>query len=585
MCQRLVTVPMAKEELQQIMPIHKRFLRGITKYRDGYLKEELFGIPKEYLKSSGGIKPDEAMDYLRNELHIEIRNEVELKKYLIDLAKQKKELETIIRENKPQLLTQRETTIIKGQEKAVSEITRKFTREIQQMSEEQANVTARLERKAFSEGKKTGIESQKFHQENVETKTAVEQAFRDEVKNLATEIKDLKTQGLPIEYQDAINEIKKNIDLNTRTNKTLAKRSSLARFIIEATERGEEFNIPQEKLDMLEKIPLNEMTLGELQDVHNTIMRLYHQGKLKNELIAGVENKKFAEVVKEGVSNITQGKGLSEESSIVRVLRKQNTSLKEQSLEAVKNYVLIHLRPELLVKGLDNTEQEINTKIIWDTLYEAEQAELEEKHRTVLIIKSAFKNIDVGKAMVKQYEVGLPYKLTLNNAMFIYANTFNPQNLNGLLGSGLSETDIEKVVNFLPPEYKKAVEKIIEFYDNDQWAKINDVYLQKEGVRLNKEKGYFPKDRMEDVSYNKELEKDLLEKYHFQKAGLSKGFTKQRSKTLKGYDEFSFFDTVYRNWNKVEHYKAFEIPIRDVNKYLSNPAIKHAIKEKFGDKY
>lgn len=119
--ERLARVDAAQYALQDIENVRQNFRRRISKYKDAYLKEELTGIPSSYLTKEGGIKPDEAIDELRNHFGVEVNDEVGLKEYLKNLDKARNDLLDEIETNKPQFVTKRETTLLNERIKAVEQ--------------------------------------------------------------------------------------------------------------------------------------------------------------------------------------------------------------------------------------------------------------------------------------------------------------------------------------------------------------------------------------------------------------------------------------------------------------------------------
>ncbi len=119
--ERLARVDAAKYALEDIENVRRHFRHRITKYRDAYLKEELSGFPSSYITKEGGIKPDEAIDELRNQFGVEVNDEVGLKEYFQNLDKARNDLLDEIEINKPQLVTKRETTLLNERIKAVEQ--------------------------------------------------------------------------------------------------------------------------------------------------------------------------------------------------------------------------------------------------------------------------------------------------------------------------------------------------------------------------------------------------------------------------------------------------------------------------------
>jgi len=412
-----------------------------------------------------------------------------------------------------------------------------------------------------------------------------EKAERSELTEDLRKLFRKEPKKIPIEYKDLLADIKSKILLKQRGEKGKTHLESMRQFVERMAEQGEEINIPEEKLALLEKISIDEMTTDELRDLKETITRLYHQGKLKNKLLTALQERKFDDIKTEIINNITKGQGLNEESSIVKALREQNESLKNKSIEHIKNYIIENMRPELMLNMLDGGEPGFITNVLFDTLWEAQKAELQESRKVSDTIKDIHKGLNFGEIFTKKYKIGRFEGMTKDNALFIYANSFNESNRLHLIGSGITDEDITTIEKFLSNDEKRAVKDILRFYDEYQYPILDNIYIALEGVHLGKEEDYYPIDRVEDVSFNKELEKDIMERNYIRRPGVSKGFTKERVSSNKGFSEFSYFGTILRNNRKVEHYKAFAKPIRDANKILSNHEIKSAIKERFGDKY
>ena len=78
----------------------------------------------------------------------------------------------------------------------------------------------------------------------------------------------------------------------------------------------------------------------ELKDLNEVIQRLYHQGRLKNKLLTALQARQFEDIKTEIINTITQGKGINEDSSIVKALREQNKNLTKASLEKVRDYII-----------------------------------------------------------------------------------------------------------------------------------------------------------------------------------------------------------------------------------------------------
>jgi len=598
---RIARVNVAQYTLDEVENIRKQFIRRITKYKDAYLKEELTGIPSIYITKEGGIKPDEAMDELRN-INIEITDESELKQFLQNLEEQRKSLEIEIQTYKPQLVTKKETTLlydkIKSFEQGLREGKIRTMDEAKRIQTEVIELleTAELEPK----DKVKFLRTLKNIQSAGQLKSALQeitdriyvikgQSERSQaIQDLRDLFNRLPTENLPLDYKERIDDLKDTVELKTRRPSTQRRIESMRQFVERMEANGEEINIPEEKLALLDKHTVDEFTTEELIELQETLQRFHHLGRFKNQLLTAQQNRKVEDIVNEVVNIVTKSKGLSTEGSFIEALKRENKTLVGKTKEEIYDFILKNLRPEILINALDDYKKGLPTQVIWDILVKANNTELENGFTSTRQLWDMFKNIKVPEAYVKKYNVGRFKNITKNNALFIYAHSKNDASLQHLYASGLTDKDIEVIGNSLSAQEKEAVVKLWEYYDKTQWPRIDAVYSEIEGVHLGKEDYYFPIMRLERISesYNKELEKELLKRFRLRQPGVTKGFTKERVKLPESaFANFDFFGTLLRNHEQVEHYVSFAREIRDVRKILYNPDVRAAIEQKFGKDY
>jgi hypothetical protein len=441
-------------------------------------------------------------------------------------------------------------------------------------------------KEAYKSGKAEGREKEQIKTAEQKLREKVRKDAATEVKKLAGAINNLNTSNLPLDYQDMIEALKSKYDLSKRTQKTLAKREGMKSFVERQREAGETINIPDEQLDLLDKTSLNDMTLDDLREVHDTIMRLYKLAKLKDKLLTAMKDRKFAEIVKEGVETITKGKGLTEQDTLVKALRKQDESLAKMSLNNLQYFMKVNLRPEVMMNQMDSWDvRGICSQVCWDNMEDADETHSLNKDVSTAMLEQIFEGISP-KEIHKKYNVGRFKGITKDNMFKIYVHSFNPDGMNYLEGSGVTEKDIKDISDFLSDKEKKAMDELFDFMDNYMWPRISEVYEDVEGAHLGKVDHYFPIMRTEGVQYEKELEKEILEARYARRPGIQKGFTKERSGVSKrSFSDFSFFKDLSSHIDKVEHYIAFARAVRDARKFLYAPEIKAAISQKYGEDY
>jgi len=106
-------------------------------------------------------------------------------------------------------------------------------------------------------------------------------AYRDEVVGLVKDISAAPKENIAIEYQETIEQLKSKFDLKRRTEVTKTKRESMKAFVERMKVEGKPIEIPADKLAMLEKTNIEDMTLDQLREVKTTIDKLTQLGKTK----------------------------------------------------------------------------------------------------------------------------------------------------------------------------------------------------------------------------------------------------------------------------------------------------------------
>lgn len=602
----------AKDELQRLKEILVFFRGRVRPFKGGFLSEELAAFPKGFFSQKGGLAPDEALEEFNQAgFGIQANNLSELADIIKDTQARIGDIEARIAELKPALVSKYELTILKESLQRIKQgerAGRKLARD--EAVAVQKNIDAIVsrygenlapeEKERFLRGKKKILTEKQFETALPKMIDQLENMIKRSDFTVAVErIKQLfkryPTERMPLEYKDMIEALKAGLDPARRVKGTILKRGKTVEYFERLRAQGIEINdMQRDVLHDAEKTTLGELSLDGLRSLEREIMRIYHQGLLKNKLMTSQQDKSFQEVVDNMVDTITNGQGLADEGSFMRFLQDQNPDLLKMPRDALRAYIAGHLRPEVMINALDNFSKGVFTRTMWDPAVGSEIAELEEGTRTLQKQIDFYKKIDIGKAGYKKYQIGrFQFKgkrkgMTLNNAMFIYAHSQNDMQRLHLYGSGLTDQDIADITNWLRfnhPDAYKAVQDQWDFYATDQFESLDKAYAEYEGVHMNKEDFYFPIMGLEDIGPKEAIEKEVMHRYYLGKPGVSKGMVMERVGSIKGFKDFDYFGTVYSNWRKVEHYKSHVKAIRDINKVLSDKRVKQAIIKKFGEAY
>jgi hypothetical protein len=104
-------------------------------------------------------------------------------------------------------------------------------------------------------------------------------------------------------YLDGIDQILEDIQLKPMSAQSVQKLDRLQKLVEAADKNGEPLVLPDKLRAMLGKKNFADMTLEELEGVHDTVMNIWHLAKLKNELKARNEKRQLEEALTEMEAN------------------------------------------------------------------------------------------------------------------------------------------------------------------------------------------------------------------------------------------------------------------------------------------
>jgi hypothetical protein len=339
---------------------------------------------------------------------------------------------------------------------------------------------------------------------------------------------------------------------------------------------------------------LEEMDNRELAHVLQDINAIKKYGYLKWQLQAEQRKRMLAREISHATEEIGR---VVEKTQAQRMAEapKGIGKLLEGARNASSNFFWMHIRPERAIEWFSGWKKSSRFKeSTFGRMLSAERAKLQGMERASKTVSAIHNGIDINKAMRDKFmeipileidENGEPQAgsldITLNQAMFIYANSQNSGNRAHLNGTGISDDAITSVVNALPDNAKLAVDRMIDYFDTDQYERVNQTFQYEHNVDMPKEHRYFPimgllTDRAENA-----IVVDLIARKTSHLGTLQKGFTKARNpKSAAPFQRLSYFDTISNSINSAEHYVAYARPVKEVNEILSNRDVRHSMDER-----
>ena len=494
----------AEYALDEIDSIRKAFKNRIQRFEKEFLKEELEAIPKYYITKEGGIKPDEAIEMLREQFNVDLVDESALADYFQDLDASRKALLEEIEAERPGFITKRETTLlrdkIKAAEQGIREGRVKTKDEIKSVQSELIGMIeqAKLEAK----------DRAKFLRalKNVQTKedlsktlpTIIDRLMKlreaAERKDLITEIKDLtkpsELKGLRPEFRKQIEPLFADIDFVKRTQGKIKGLNKLAEFVANNPDN----QIPQKRLDelrILEGKPIDEVSTEALQLILDSVRNFIKQNELKNKLIIKGKLRQKEVVVDQAIKNV-QSRPAAKPNSITGLDSFQQN---EEAKVFKKIFGVDSYNAELKCEILDGKDFDIINEVVYGGIDKGVDTKLEFEFTAKDFFKEKFGDINIDswskvfQTKAKNIEKVKAGKFTMTKAerVSFILHSRNIQSEKHMVEGGVSfaETpqkiikigpgDIGEIVASATSEELKIADTLSEYFNTIQKERINEV--------------------------------------------------------------------------------------------------------------
>lgn len=467
-------------------------------------------------------------------------------------------------------------------------------------------------RKAFSKGKKEGIFKQKEHFKDIVNRAKERKAQKEYINKLIKDINKLPTTNIAIDYKDKIEAIKSMFDLKKRQKKTLHAREETAKFIEKEMEKGDTvLDIPQKTLDIIKTVPLNDMTIAQLETVHDSIIHLAKIGKLKGKMIKVQKGKETEELARDLIATLYENKvnkisqekykldfkelNRTQKQNIMEDFQKRTrnikqeirdiTGLKKKISDPWNRYWVNSTLDESLFEKMDGEERGLWWEVFYNTINKCTNTELLNTFDKIEKVRNLFDDnkIDINKFLEERTG---DLMLTHSQRTGLYLCSLDEdakkhiQKAGVIIKKGLepyqfTDSDIKNVTDSLTKE-EKAVAKLYQEYQLTQEKELDEFDVRVRGVHLKGIKNRFAIQVLGEDLYNDvavELERNPLTR----RAYMEEGFRKPRAHTGEGIIMLDCVTNMMRDITKVEHYKAYKEAEMDINNLLSNPELKKAI--------
>ena len=158
---------------------------------------------------------------------------------------------------------------------------------------------------------------------------------------------------------------------------------------------------------------------------------------------------------------------------------------------------------------LDRGKKGLFTKMFYDRLNDMDEIRLSGTYQKENVLTSITNSLTKKRWRKWKYSLGSE-SLTVSNltnpktgasfedsfnkdrAMRIYALSLNPIQKEKLASQGITDSVLEEIKSFIGEENVLIVEQVVDFFSNEYYNEINDVYVQANDVNLGYVENYFP---------------------------------------------------------------------------------------------
>ncbi|MBN2323802.1 MAG: hypothetical protein JXQ30_08705 [Spirochaetes bacterium] len=441
-------------------------------------------------------------------------------------------------------------------------------------------------RKGLTIGKRMGSIKQKEHYREIQQRVKEKKVVREYIKKLARRISKPPSANTDLYYAQAIEYVQDGIDPSFRMERTLEKREKTREYLERHPEARD--YMPKEVLDMLDKKPLNELSIEELEEIDAEIARLKQLGHMKYEYKKALRDNEWTARRNGLLSSIMGGKPFkpSKEEYIGKPKR-----------EPIRTGYYLALIPQSLFDLIDGGKGTYSGPF-YNTYYN-EVNNLENRKwrhidKRMKTVKIKLEKLEVDfNTLMKKRIVG-DKKYTVADMMGIYGLSLNKLSLAAIIYGNMGNMDpfvardqVIAIRKALTDQEKKAVEVIMEDFE-ESYSRIREAFIEYKNQDLGKQQNYLPMYRQEVAKemLDEMMAEELLNRMNLKKGYPPRGFTYERLEKIPSEFQKPIKTNILEIWadgvQRQEHFVSFAEKIRDLHKFNQDPTIRSAIEQKFG---
>lgn len=410
---------------------------------------------------------------------------------------------------------------------------------------------------------------------------------REWVKNLK-EVKTKVVDKLPVEYQDALKPVLASFDLAKRSKSVILNRAKTLEFFRNKLSENEPLtNDEQNALNVAATKSLSEMSHEEIRNLHDTVMKVVQQGKLKNKYLTNLDARTHEERIKKFLTDLTGDPFKEALNNFDRNSVEQNKPIQQRLFDMVRRLNDGLTGPEFMMKWSQLPD-------VFQSMHEGFQNKIEYQQRYMKDLEQIHKGVDFAKVMADAVEIpelGLTGDKAprVNDLMRLYAQSFDEGGRRHLENT-IPPKELDKLLSHFEKAYPteaKAILKMFDYFKNVVGPQVDDVVVKTQGHHMQQVDFYDPiGSSLEDRSGEEmKHELNLGSKGMAGRATTPSGFTKSRVESKLAFRKFDYYGNLVRHLSDVANFRAMAEAMHDANKVLYDPRVTKALRDKFGPEW
>lgn len=407
-------------------------------------------------------------------------------------------------------------------------------------------------------------------------------------------------------YRDQIDKLLERFDLKARSLREIDNRTSLANWIKEQQELGNEPAIPDELMDEAQRTHYRNLTVEQFEGLVDAVRNIEHLARLKNRLLKNARQRDFEKAKAELVASIEQNAPAAKPEELER-----DASIIGKAGELVTEWLTSLRKLSSIVRVMDGGK---DGGLAWEyfvrPLNDAADAELRMRAEATKKLNELLNMVPglnpnvfqrVGRKIVGNKKLFIPAinkSLSLEARIAVALNAGNDGNKQRLMeGNRWTEAQVQAVIDTLTKQEMDFVQAVLDFIGS-YWPAIKAKEERVSGVspkpvaptpirtRYGEYRGgYYPivADPMRSDKAAQQNEAELIAQSlrgAVTRATTRRGHTKER---VGGKDPVRLdLGVIAQHISQVTHDLAWHETLIDYNKMLRDREVSGLIRERYG---